>query len=186
VSDASTDRGGPSRFFESHLEALAATRSLGPLLDLACGRGRHAAFAAARGLHVIALDRRPEFLENLLKMKVEEPGKIEVLEVDLEASGVRAPLASGRYGAIVVSRYLHRPLMPELESALCPGGLLLYETFTVAQRDLGWGPRRSDFLLEAGELPTLCPSLETIVYEEGASADDPPAITARWLARRPR
>ena len=103
---------------------------------------------------------------------------------DLESGG--PPDVRGtNFGAILVSRYLHRPLMPWIEEALMPGGLLLYETFTVAQRELGWGPKRDAFLLQPGELPKLTPRLIPLVYEEGPSEEEPPAETARLLARRP-
>jgi tellurite methyltransferase len=141
--------------------------------------------AAERGLRVVAIDRNPEYLENLSKVAIEGSGSIEVMRLDLESE--RVPVfGKASFGGIIVSRYLHRPLMPSIEAALAPGGVLLYETFLIAQRDLGWGPRRDAFLLQPGELPTLVPLLETIVYEEGASGDDPPAQTARLLARRPK
>jgi hypothetical protein len=86
---------------------------------------------------------------------------------------------------VLVFRYLHRPLMPWIAGLLAPGGLLVSETFTRAQRRLGWGPARDAFLLEPGELPTLFPSLEALVYEEGPTDEPRPAETARLLARRP-
>ena len=62
------------------------------------------------------------------------------------------PLPSGRFDLIVVSRYLQRDLFPAVRSAIAPGGVVLYETFTTAQRALGTGPTSADHLLEPGEL----------------------------------
>ena len=87
-------------------------------------------------------------------------------------------------GAILVFRFLFRPLATAIVEALAPGGLLLYETFTVAQRALGTGPRRADFLLEPGELAALFSGLEPIEYAEGRSDGDPPECLARLAARR--
>jgi hypothetical protein len=140
--------------------------------------------AAERGLRVVAIDRNREYLENLSKVVIKGTGSIEVIEFDLESQEC-APLGEACFGGIIVSRYLHRALMPSIESALAPGGTLLYETFLVTQRDLGWGPTRDAFLLPPGELPRLVSSLEALVYEEGESRDLPPARTARLLARRP-
>lgn len=178
------ESGRPSAFFETHLPALRETAALGPMLDLACGRGRHSIAAARAGLRVLALDRNAPTLDELSKFEPEPPGSIEVMEADLE-TGDPPDVGRARFGAVVVSRYLHRPLMPWIEGLLAPGGLLLYETFTTAQRALGWGPKRDAFLLAPRELSTAFPGLESLVYEEGPSLDEPSAQTARLLARRP-
>ena len=39
------------------------------------------------------------------------------------------PFGDERFDAIVVSHYLHRPLLPNLRAALADDGVLLYETF---------------------------------------------------------
>lgn len=140
--------------------------------------------AACAGIRVVAVDRSRAFLDALADVPVSGSGSIAPVLCDLEA-GFEPPLREGVFGAILVFRYLHRPLMPWIERALAPGGLLVYETFTVAQRSLGWGPGRDEFLLHSGELSALFPSLEVLRFEEGESADEPPAQTARLLARRP-
>ncbi|HEB89351.1 MAG TPA: class I SAM-dependent methyltransferase [Deltaproteobacteria bacterium] len=190
--DASRDRGGPSAFFRQHEAVLRRTREIGPVLDLACGRGRHSLAAAALGLDVLALDRDRDSLDVLARQgeawrSRAAPGsfgRIRTLCADLE-SGASPPLEADSFGAILVFRYLHRPLCPWIETRLAPGGLLLYETFTRDQRRLGWGPRRNEFLLEKGELPRLFPGLRIERFEEGPSGDEKPAQTARLLARRP-
>lgn len=176
--------GRPSAFFEAHATRLAETAARGPLLDLACGRGRHALAAARWGHAVVAVDRNAEYLDPLSRVSVQPPGRIEIEAIDLETEPP-PDLGEGRLGAVVVSRFLYRPLFPVIERALAPGGLLLYETFTRAQRALGWGPSRDAFLLAPGELARAFPGLETLEYEEGPSRDERPAETARLLARRP-
>ena len=77
-------------------------------------------------------------------------------------------------GAILVFRFLHRPLAQDIERVLAPGGLLLYETFTTQQRELERGPRNAAFLLE----PTV-----------GAAAVGGSILAALWalhLAISPR
>lgn len=175
----------PSAFFLEFAPRLAETAALGPTLDLACGSGRHALAAADRGLRVVAVDRERERLATLAASDLARAHRIEILEADLETSTPPPNLEAAHFGAVLVFRYLHRPLMPWIESRLAPGGLLLYETFTVAQKRLGWGPKNDDFLLRANELPDLFPNLEIEHYEEGPSRDARPAETGRLLARRP-
>ena len=76
-------------------------------------------------------------------------------------------------------------IFPAIEEALCPGGILLYETFTLAERESGRGPRRKEFFLEPDELPALFPKLHVISYREGPDDGTPPTFTARLLARKP-
>jgi SAM-dependent methyltransferase len=167
----------PSAWLERHLDTLRQTAELGPTLDLACGRGRHTRALATMGHPVIGVDRNPEFLRALA-----DSASVPVVRADLETA--EPPFAAGAFGAVLVFRYLHRPLAAALASLLAPGGLLLYETFTLAQRELGWGPSRDAFLLGPGELPRLFPQLEILESVEGVSGD-PPAAQASLAAQRP-
>jgi SAM-dependent methyltransferase len=167
------------------LRALKEASQLGPILDLACGRGRHALALAERGVSCLGADRNEGALSELREHSRPLEGSVAVLQADLEAEcGV--PLKTGSCGAILVFRFLFRPVASAIESALVPGGLLLYETFTVAQLELGYGPRSRNFLLEPRELPGLFPGLEVLDYWEGTTAGEHPEALARLLARRPQ
>jgi SAM-dependent methyltransferase len=180
---SSPEVGPPSAFLRAHLDLVEQTQALGPVLDLACGRGRHARFLVERGQHVVALDRDPAALEVLQNAVHGLRGSLEIMEADLEGD-TPSPLAAGTFGTVLVFRYLSRPLAPWIVECLAPGGLLLYETFTRAQQALDWGPRRDAFLLAPGELRTLFPSLDELIYEEGLTNEPRPAHTARLLARK--
>src|SRR4030095_15588550 len=160
----------PSPFVVAQRDRLGATTSLGPVLDLACGRGRHALFTAREGLRVVALDRDAPLLRKLADQAGAERLAIAALRADAE-SPLGLPFAAERFGAIVVARFLFRPLAAEIARVLAPGGVLVYETFTVRQRELGWGPKSAAFLLEAGELRALFPGLEVVAYEESLRGD---------------
>jgi hypothetical protein len=77
-------------------------------------------------------------------------------------------------------RYLQRDLWSALAGALAPGGTILYETFTEAQRMKGRGPTSPDHLLKPGELRMVFPDLEVLFYEETLEPD----ALARLAARR--
>ena len=128
----------------------------------------------------LAIDRDAERLAGLKARASREALPILPLRWDLETS-LGVPLARGRCGAILVFRFLYRPLATMLAELLAPGGILLYETFTTGQLELGGGPRNPSFLLEPGELPELFPSLEIVSFQEGRNGD---AVTARLLARQ--
>jgi SAM-dependent methyltransferase len=153
---------------------------LGPVLDLACGYGRHSLASARLGLPVLAMDRNQEALRALQRIA---PPLVQCVRTDLEGKAI-IPVAPASCGAILVFRFLFRPLAPAIIQALRPGGLLLYETFTTHQRDLGQGPGNPAFLLDPDELPGLFASLEPIDYEEVVRSEPRPAALARLAARR--
>jgi tellurite methyltransferase len=174
----------PSPFLLQQRQRLRAAARLGPVVDLACGRGRHALALAGRGIPVVGLDRSRAFLAELRAAARERGLALEAACGDFEA-GHGLPLAPGRCGALLVFRYLHRPLAPAIADALAPGGLLLYETFTIHQRDRPEGPVNPDFLLLPGELPALFLGLEVLESWEGESESRPALALARLVARRP-
>lgn len=179
-----TDLAPPSPFFVQHLEELRDAAAGRAVLDLACGRGRHALAAAAFGVWAIGVDRDAASLAALADAAAHRGLRVEATRSDLERDK-EIPFVDGSCGGILVFRFLFRPLAPRIEALLAPGGLLLYETFTEHQRELPGGPRRDAFLLAEAELPGLFPGLEIVDYWEGATAGANPAALARLAARRP-
>ena len=135
----------------------------GRALDVACGDGRAALWLAERGLSVRAIDRDSQKIASLREAATSRRLPVTAEVVDLETGGV--DLGTAVYDAILVTRYLHRPLFPALIHALAPAGLLFYETFTAAQAGRG-GPTSPDHLLELGELRRLVAPLEILRYRE--------------------
>ena len=173
----------PSPFFVENEDILRAAAQRGPILDLACGRGRHALATARLGLPTVALDRNPRFLRELAVAANAESLRLDRVRADLETAAA-IPLRSGAFGAILVFRYLHRPLCGAIEALLAPGGILMYETFTLAQRDYDGGPNNPDFLLADGELPGLFPGLRTIEAHEALRGDPPSESVGVLLAMK--
>jgi tellurite methyltransferase len=172
----------PSPFFTAELRRLLAAG--GPALDLACGRGRHALALAGCGVVTIGLDRDRARLRELAGAARARALRVLPLLADVEAAA-RIPLASASCGAVLVFRYLHRPLASEIVRVLRPGGVLLYETFVRQHRELSDHPRNPAFLLDAGELPKLFAALEVLRAEEAVVQAPAPEAVARLVARKP-
>lgn len=129
----------------------------GAVLDLACGRGRHLRWFAARGHPVTGVDRDADALATL-------QGVGELVEADIENGPW--PLAERQFAAVVVANYLWRPLFPRIRAAVAPGGVLLHETFAQGNETVG-KPSRADFLLAPGELLQAYAGLRVVAYEDG-------------------
>ena len=160
-------------------EASAWVRRFAPLvpaggrvLDLAAGGGRHARLFLERGHPVVAADRDVTGLADLAA----RPG-CEVVETDLEDGGPWR--LGGAFAGIVVTNYLHRPLLPELIAALRPGGVLIYETFMLGNERFG-NPSNAAFLLQPNELiDAFAPALRIVAFEQGEVASPRPACIQR-------
>jgi len=147
----------------------------GEVLDLACGAGRHARFLAAQGFEVLAVDRDTGLFPG-------PPGGVTLVAADLE--GAPWPFPGRRWDAIIVTNYLHRPLLPVLVGSLEPGGVLVYETFARGNERFG-KPSNPAFLLAPGELlEAVRGRLRVVAYEDLVVDEPRPAAVQRLCARR--
>ncbi len=147
------------------------------MLDLAAGGGRHTKLLLGLGFAVTAADRDIEALRPLAG------DHCEVLAIDLETrepGRALGPLGGG-YNGIVVTNYLHRPLLPVLAGLLAPGGVVIYETFATGNERFG-RPRNPDFLLRPGELLEAFAPLTVIAFEQGEVSQPRPTVIQRIAA----
>src|SRR6185369_11971594 len=142
------------------------------VLDVAAGGGRHSRFFVQRGHPVVAVDRDIAALRG--------PG-IEPVIADLEG-GNPWPLGARRFGGVIVTNYLHRPILDAIVGAVAPGGVLLYETFAVGNERFG-KPSNPDFLLRPGELlEAVRDRLRVVAYEDVEVSAPRPAMVQRIAA----
>ena len=132
----------------------------GNVLDVACGRGRHARMLAGMGYRVTAADRNAEALATLAGIE-----QITAQLIDLE--GAHWPYATARFHGVVVTNYLHRPHFQALINVLGERGVLIYETFMSGNEALG-KPSNPSFLLQPGELlERVRGQLTVLAFEQG-------------------
>jgi len=164
----------------------------GPALDLACGTGRHSLLLAdashpvtavdgsSVALYILAERARAQNFQihraNNLEIEAENRNRhIRLVQADLE----RAILPTASFLLILCIHYLQRSLHPQIERALAPGGMLVYETYTLSQLEFARGPRNPAFLLETGELRDAFPSLELVFYRELRAGQGIATLVAR-------
>lgn len=164
----------PSAWVVRHAGLIPAG---GPVLDLACGAGRHARYLASRGHPVTAADIDTGGVADLAGQ-----AGFHVLQLDLEAGAW--PFAPASFAGIVVTNYLHRPHFELLPGTLTAGGVLIIETFAAGNERLG-RPRNPGFLLAAGELlAAFGAALQVVAYEHGIEQSPRPAVRQRLAAIR--
>lgn len=174
---ARPERGAPSPFVDRHAAGVARRLPGAPALDVACGSGRHALLLAQHGLRTIALDHAAPACHRLS----EEDGRIRTVVADAAA----LPFRATTFALVVQTRFLDRAIVPELMHLLVPGGVLVIETFLVAQHVATGHPRR-EFCLEPGELEALCRStavtVEVLERQEGPVGEGGDAVHLAAIA----
>jgi len=162
----------PSPWIVRHAPLVPAG---GAVLDVAAGGGRHARLFLERGHAVTAVDRDVGGLA---------PARhLTIVQADLE-DGSPWPFAGLRFAGVVVTNYLHRPLLPPLVAAVAPGGALLYETFAAGNGRFG-KPSNPAFLLNPGELlEAVRGHLRVVAYENVVISAPRPAAVQRIAAVR--
>lgn len=152
----------------SHLVPSGAS-----VLDVACGSGRHVRWFAQRGCQVTAIDRDSEVLAGLTDLA-------HTVVADIENHPW--PWPHRRFGAVIVTNYLWRDLLPTLIASLDDRGVLIYETFSHGNASVG-KPSNPDFLLRTGELLGITAGLRLVAFEEGF-LDAPERFVQRLVAVR--
>ncbi|MBH1965345.1 MAG: class I SAM-dependent methyltransferase [Comamonadaceae bacterium] len=148
-----------------------------PVLDVACGRGRHMKWFAEHGHAVTGVDRDPASIAAVSHLG-------EAVLADIENGPW--PLAGRQFGAVIVTNYLWRPLLPTLLDGVAEGGVLVYETFSAGNESVG-KPSRPDFLLQPGELLQVCagPQWRIVAFEDGFLADPPRFVQRIATVKQP-
>jgi SAM-dependent methyltransferase len=144
----------------------------GRALDVACGIGRNALFLAEQGYTIDATDISSVALERAREAAKARHLSIRWLELDLETEA----LPDTRYDLIVMVRYTHPALIPQLVARLADGGYLLCEEHLQTHREVV-GPTNARFRMRPNALLAAAKGLRVLYYREGL-IDDPDGRTA--------
>lgn len=135
----------------------------GTALDVAMGYGRHALYLAEAGWTVHGIERDPDAVASCRAEAARRGVTIHIQQADLET--LQLPVAA--YDVITCFFYLDRALIPQLRAALKPGGVIVYETFSIEHRRRFGVPGRSEFCLQPNELTTLFGGFAVMGAREG-------------------
>jgi tellurite methyltransferase len=182
-----------SPLLEKHLITLQrlVKDTQASVLDLACGNGRNGLYLVEKNIPITFADVKIEALEqvnhSLSYLSKDKQSLAQCWQVDFEQA-LTTPLQGKSFAAIIVFRYLHRPLFDQIKAAIKPGGMIFYETFTEQQAQFG-RPKNPDFLLNPNELIDLFSDWKILHSFEGlvnsAGDDETQQAIAQIVARKP-
>jgi len=133
----------------------------GKALDVAMGTGRNAIFLATHGYEVDGIDCSSVAVEKVQSFAQKESLLINAAQADLSDYQI----AEGTYEVILNFYFLERAMIPQIKKALRPGGMLLFETYTIEQPQYG-RPHNPAYLLKPNELLNSFMKLHIIYYHE--------------------
>jgi len=135
----------------------------GDALDVAGGAGRHAFFLAGQGWRVTLAD-----ISEIALAQAEEEARARKLPLTVLAGDTRL-LDLGRecFDLVTGFYFLDRPTFAKIATALRPGGMVIYQTFTSEHRKYeAMGPTRGDYFLQPMELRGAFNGFELLFYDE--------------------
>ncbi len=156
-------------------------------IDLACGAGRDSVFMAINQWEMTAVDYLSSALERVEILASNNHCDVQTVKFDLEKTGtnggdIQFPRKWLSYfNLVILSRYLHRPLLKHLDSLLKPGGFIVYQTFLEGSEKFG-SPKNPRYLLKSGELANVFSSYEILYNEVEKLADGRP--TNAFIAQK--
>lgn len=146
------------------------------VFDLGCGSGRDSVYFALHGWRVIAVDRDARALRRAELLAAAEGVSIDTLLADVETPpGMEAVASLPPPDAVLLVRYLHRPLVDWARRHLPPGTKFIMSHFLRGAESVGrCTPKDPDHLLEAGELEArFCEEgWQILVAERNVLAED--------------
>jgi len=132
----------------------------GKALDIASGEGRNAVYAASLGYDVLGIDISETGLQNARDLAREKKLHIDTQVVDLDSF----EFEENAFDLVMCFYFLDRNLFPGIRKTLKPGGLLIYETFTLDHLDYTGFKR--EWVLEYNELLREFRSFRVLGYRE--------------------
>lgn len=133
------------------------------VLDMGMGEGRNAVFLAQKGYKVTGIDISSVAVKKANILAQEFGVKIKGVVASFEQYKIQP----GSYDAIVCFYYVDRSLVEKMKSWLKPGGIIIYEAFTLKEKTMKKNSRDSDSeYLREEELLKLFGDMRVLKYEE--------------------
>ena len=168
----------PDPFLLTAYDEFLAGSAPGLALDVAGGVGRHSLWLAQRGWRVKLLDISEVGIKQA-EENAKSTGTAALISLEVCDLNLRQDLGQEQYDLILVFFFLQRELFPALISALKPGGILIYKTYTTQQKNFAGGPSHPMFLLQPNELLHAFSSMRVLHHRETTQQKGVAELVAR-------
>jgi tellurite methyltransferase len=148
------------RAFSDHI--LPLYPNPGRALDFAGGAGRNGIWLAKKNWNVTLIDISDAGVERARSNAGSLASQMYFVVDDL--THFKAPQT--QFDVVLNFFYLDREIFPEMLRAVREGGLLVYKTYTSAQKKLSGGPVNRAYWLKPGELLQMADGLQVLHYRE--------------------
>jgi tellurite methyltransferase len=133
------------------------------ILDMGMGEGRNAVFLAQKGYKVTGIDISSVAVKKARLLAKEFGVKIQTVVASME----KYKISPNSFDAIICFYYVDRKLVSKMMSWLKPGGILIYEAHTMAQRSVPeYKNEPVEHFLKEQELLKLFKNMRVLKYEE--------------------
>lgn len=137
----------------------------GSVLDMGMGEGRNAVFLAQKGYKVTGVDLSSVAVKKSYLLAQEFGVKIKGVVASLKDYKINP----GTFDAIICFYWVDRGMVDKIKTWLKPGGILIYEAYTLRERDRDPGKRAdplNDNYLREEELLRFFPGMRILKYQE--------------------
>ncbi len=137
----------------------------GSVLDMGMGEGRNAVFLAQKGYKVTGVDLSSVAVKKSYLLAQEFGVKIKGVVASLKDYKINP----GTFDAIICFYWVDRAMVEKIKAWLKPGGVLIYEAYTVRERERDPSKRNdplNDNYLREQELIKFFPGMRILKYQE--------------------
>jgi SAM-dependent methyltransferase len=132
------------------------------VLDVGMGEGRNSVFLAKRGYKVIGADISSVAIKKAQVLAKEFSVDLQTVTANLK----EYEFDKGSFDAIICFYFVDRSLLKKLKKWLRPGGVIIYEGFSIKQRAVDKKPMEVEEYLQTAELLELFNDFQILKFEE--------------------
>jgi SAM-dependent methyltransferase len=132
----------------------------GKALDIAMGEGRNSIYLSQLGFDVTGIDISEVGVKKALALAEEKGVQLNAIVADLDDF----PFEEESFEIVICFNFLDRNLFPKIRAVLRPGGLVIYETFSIDF--LKYSSFKKEWVLGSGELLKEFREYRILRYQE--------------------
>ncbi len=165
----------PAKFLAKNYDYIPSGARV---LDIGMGEGRNAVFLATKGYKVTGIDISQVAIQKARFLAKEFGVRIDTIHKSMKDLKIK----HGTIDAIICFYYVDREIVKTLMDWLRPGGVLIFEAYSINQKTLNNMDEDDSYLLRESELLTLFPGFRILKYAEPMHLKD---YTASIIVQKP-